>query len=224
MVIYADTEEALGPLAAAIPAILVLLGGQQADAVTETIDGIKVRSLEAKASPLGAAIHFAQLGTGLAIGSDRKAIAACLRADPARGIGSALEVGNAVKAAGKSSFAGVFNWVDALLPPAPAKQNIAPPPVSGPRPIRADGEPIETPAMPLVPREVLAALQGLPPLVVSIGREKDELRFEFRQRDPHCLRAKAVESWFQWLATSRREFYGNAQAVETDVAPLILPK
>jgi hypothetical protein len=55
----------------------------------------------------------------------------------------------------------------------------------------------------------------LPPLVVSIGREKDELRFELRQRDPRCVRAKAIESWFQWMASSRREFYGNPQPVDS---------
>src|SRR5207302_999732 len=60
--------------------------------------------------------------------------------------------------------------------------------------------PVAVAPMRLPPREMLNQLQGLPPLVATISREGDELRFEFKQVDPRNLRGKAINSWFEWFA------------------------
>ena len=46
---------------------------RKADAITETIDGVRIRSLGAKLS--GSSVHYGQHGSTFAAGSDRKAVA-----------------------------------------------------------------------------------------------------------------------------------------------------
>jgi hypothetical protein len=222
VIIHADDAEDLPALEAAIPKVLELLGGNKADAVTETIDGIKVRSLEAKASPLGAPIHYAQLGAKLAIGPDRRAVAASLRADPALSMALKPEVVEAVKSAGGPAFVAVLNGAGLLTPPAPKQRNEPPPPPNGPRPARPNGNMPETSAAPnwaaYLPKEAVAVLNGLPPLVLAVKRDKNELRFELIQRDPNRWRVKAVEQLFEVLMERNREAF----ATEID-GPIVFP-
>ena len=66
---------------AATPALLELLGCDRGNALVESISGVAIRSLEAKSSPTGVPLHFGRRDKTLAIGLDRKFVAACLAAD-----------------------------------------------------------------------------------------------------------------------------------------------
>lgn len=207
-VMHAETAEALESLENSIPVILELFGGQKADPVTETIDGVKIRSLEAKASPMGMALHYARREKLLAVGADRRFLAACVLADPASSLAAVPEVGETLKSDGKPSLLAAWNWSATLLPAKPDKPNAkkAPSPLETDGLIGRDGRP----AQPSVPFEVFEGLRGLPPLIVTLSSQADELRLELRQRDPRGLRAAAIYRWFDAYVKSRNNMNGTA--------------
>ena len=206
-ILHADTSEALESLEAAVPAVLELLGGKKADPVTETIDGVKVRTLEPKASPMGSALHYARREKLLAIGVDRRFVAACMTADPARSLAAVPDVNEMLKSAGKVSLLGAWNWSATLLPAKSEKAGPKNPPP--PFPIDGPFEPEGRPAPPALPLEVFESLRGLPPLVITLSSQDDELRLELRQRDPRGLRIAAIYRWFEWYVKTRPMMYGQ---------------
>jgi hypothetical protein len=215
LLVHADSTAVLAALEAAMPAVFEMLGAAKGDAVTETIDSANVRTLEAKASPTGTQIHYAQHGSALAIGTDRKLLAACLVAAAAKSYASVDEVAEPFKSSDARAAVAIINWPELLGRGEPDK-------AVAKRPIW-DGTSSTIPFDALVapgtyvggrgswrevPRDVLKQFTGLPPLVVTLGRQGDELRFELHQRDPKSIRAKAIDRWFDWyIRSAPRGFY-----------------
>ena len=227
ILVHAETNEALETIEAAIPAVLEMLSGTKSDPVTETIDGIKIRSLEGKASPMGQQVHYARKGNALCIGHDRKFLADGLRADPATSIASINELIPTLKGIEKASAVGVWNWVDTLRPPTPPKQTANDRPRQGStQPVIIDGpafghRPEMRGASRLPPRELLNLLQGLPPMLVTFGRDGDELRLELKQIDPRGLRAKAIDRWLEWFGRSSSGGYNRGGIIYDESIDLV---
>jgi hypothetical protein len=57
--------------------------------------------------------------------------------------------------------------------------------------------------LPGLPVDALQALQALPPLLVALSYQNNELRLELRQRDPQRLRAVAIERCLTWYVKTR---------------------
>jgi hypothetical protein len=212
LIVRAESAESLELLEAALPAFLEILSSHKADPVTETIEGVKVHSLDAKTSPLAATLHYARRDRVLAIGVDRRFVAACVTADPARSLAKAPEIADMFNAANKPVLLGAWNWSATLAPRktenANAKKSTLP---QAPEGIAVNGQ--RPPSLPVV---ALQALQALPPLLVAVSYQNNELCLELRQRDPQRLRAGAIERCLTWYVKTRpinlyngRPFDGN---------------
>ncbi len=220
LIVRAQTAESLEVLEAALPAILEILGGPKAEPVTETIDGVKVRSLDAKGSPLGAVIHYARRDRLLAVGVDKRFAAVCVAADPARSLAKVPEVGDMFNGANKPTLLSAWN-LGAMLAPrktaSPTAKKSGPTPVPPETAVNGNGQPL-----PGLPVDALEALQALPPLLVAISSRNNELRLELRQRDPQRLRAAAIERYLTWYVKTRSlNLYGGRQIEGIDIDGLI---
>jgi hypothetical protein len=209
LLVHADSTAVLAALEAAMPAVFEMLGAAKGDAVTETIDSANVRTLEAKASPTGTQIHYARHDNSFAIGTDRKLLAACLVANTAKSYSSVEEVAEPFRSADARAAVAIINWPELLGRGEPDKAVARRPIWDG----TSGTIPFDALAVPgpftggrgswrEVPREVLNQLTGLPPLVVTLGRQGDELRLDVAQRDPKSIRAKAIDRWFDWYIRS----------------------
>lgn len=218
--LHSVSAEALDALEAAIPAILELLGGEKADAVTETIDGVKLRSLEAKASPMGQPIHYARGKQTLAIGTDRKFLVAGVLGNKAD-----AEFAEAMKPATPSALVGWWNWPEMYRPPVIAKGKVeTPPPPPQFRGIDSPYAIASSPGPLLPPTSLLGNLKGLPPLVMTLGADKNEIRVAIRQTDPNKLRAKAIDAWFEWFVrSSSGGIYRSYPTIPDFDGPLLIP-
>jgi hypothetical protein len=200
LMLHSDDANVLEKIAAAIPAILELLGGAKADAIVETINGVKIRSLEARASPTGQSFHYGWHGNALAVGTDRKAIADALQSQAnSNGITASKELK-------KPAMVCVWNWVDSIRGTTPARKLD-----SGPRRGTAYGQfpQSASPYSPYFPsemrpnafrltREALDQYEGLPPLVLAISRHGNALLIDIQQTDPRRIRTKGISHLFEW--------------------------
>ena len=206
VLLHGETAEALEPIETALPAFLALLNDAKADAVTETIDGIKIKALESKATALGVPIHFGRHDRTLAIGTNGKFIAACLLADPVQSTVSQSAISAAIEAADKPAVVGIWDWADSMRPLFLEKKTS----IDRQRPhlvtewSKGPNFPITrfvTPNSPTgIPRELLDAFRGSPPIVATLGRQKTELRFALDQRFSKEVRVKAIDRGFEWYA------------------------
>jgi hypothetical protein len=217
LIVHADSSEALEALEASIPALLELLGGVKADPVTETVASTKIRTLEAKASPLGTTVHYARRGNGFAIGTDRKFVAACLSIEP-------LRKTTPINAdSDRPAVVAAWNWPGtiAALGASATKESDRAAAIPG-RFGRTGRFPTGS-SESLLPRELLDQLQGLPPMALSLGRQGDALVLELRQSDPKGVRIKAVNRWFEAYASdSGRNGYRYRSRPVEDFAPDIV--
>lgn len=84
LVLHAEDAATAGAWEGFIPQLVGdLAGGAAAQASSETIGGVKVLSLPGAGLPFNAPVHYARSGTALAIGLDRKHVAAAVKADAA---------------------------------------------------------------------------------------------------------------------------------------------
>jgi hypothetical protein len=226
VLLHAATSEAPEAIEDALPALFELFGGGRADSVTETIAGVRVRSFEAKATPLGVPVHFGRRGKVCGLGFDRKLLASSLKSETA----ITSEVADWLKKTGGAPAVGVWTWADSLRTLNPEALLVRQHPLWTPSDLRLeiDGPmsyPVSPYGPPLAAGDLLDDLCGLPPALVSFGRKGDELRFEVRQRDPKGVRTKTIDRWFDWY--QRRlsgEFMGGPQSFPIDELPnLIVP-
>ena len=228
LLVYSDDADALSRLHAAIPAILELLGGVKADAVTETIDGVRIRTLEAKASPMGQPIHFGRTDKALAIGTDRRGLADLLRNPTERR--QSPEIASVLKSFDKPAMVCVWNWAESIRGPVPLKKESL-----GPRSgvvfgsIRSDWSPSHPgsfrPESVRVPKEAFERFDGMPPLVVALSRQGNEMLLDIQQVDPKRMRIKGVNHLFEWFVQSRVNRYdGSYPIINSFEGPIgILP-
>ena len=195
------TPEAAETLLAAIPAILEAIGSEKPELIAETIEGVKVQTIGAKASRLGVPFHFARHGRDLALGTDRQFLALCLKADPAKSVASLKDVSEHLKSAENSALVGTWRWPEIMHPPKTDASGgfwkpFTQPVYDGPSELslRILGQPYMT------LREIVVPLVEMPPLFVSLARQGDELRFVFDQRDPTKARVKLFQRYLEFLS------------------------
>ncbi len=230
LLVYSDDGVVLGKIEAAVPTILHLLGSAGSDPVTETIRGVKVRSLDARSSPLGRPIHYGIHRNALAIGTDRKETADMLlslgeqRATP--------EMAALLKNLDKPALASVWNWVDSARGPKPAKAEI-----SSPRsgigygripPHWSPSSPYEfQPGPNRFPKEGFARFEGLPPLVLALSSRERELLIDFQQIAPKAVRTKAINYLFDWFGQASANWHptgiGSTFDGPIDIQPALPP-
>jgi hypothetical protein len=224
VLLHTATSEAPEAIEAALPALFELLGGGRADSVMETIDGVRVRSFEARATPLGVPVHFGRRGKVCGLGFDRKLLAASLKSETA----ITGEVADWLKKTGGAPAVGAWTWAESLRTLNPEALLARQRPLWTPSDLRLEidgpvGYPVSPYGPPLAAADLLDDLRGLPPALVSFGRKGDELRFELRQRDPKGTRVKAIDrglDWYQrWLSTE----YIPGSVVPIEDVPLIVP-
>jgi hypothetical protein len=66
-------------------------------------------------------------------------------------------------------------------------------------------------------------LQALPPLLVAVSYQNNELRLELRQRDPQRLRAAAIEQCLTWYVKTRPINLYNRQPFDVPDIDGIVP-
>lgn len=225
IVVHSGDPATLVKLEAAIPQMLVALGGIKSDPISEVIDGVKIRSLEARTSPLKRPIHYGRHGTSLAIGLDRKALAELLRSQPDSGIVPAL------KQLDKPGMVCVWNWVETTRGPLPGKRNesgprqgVTFPPTASPYAYHPG---MNRPGAIRLTPEAVETLNGLPPLLVSLSRRGNELLLNIEQSDPNRNRTKGLTRLFGWFvhASSNSNNTGGYSTFDGPLSeqPLLLP-
>ena len=205
ILIHGDSAETTDALAAAFPKILEIFGGSKGDAVTETIDGVRISTLESKASPLGKPNLFGRYDNTLGVGVDRKSLAACLAATVGGSTAADSNIGAAFKAADRSSVVGVWKWSEAAKALATQK---TPGRSSNRRSYMCelgDGSFAMSRArtdidLISLARSLLDDLQELPPMVGGLSRSGNELRLVLNQRDPKRARVKVIKHWLDWYS------------------------
>jgi hypothetical protein len=224
LVVYADDPGVLEKLESTIPAVLELLGGVKADPITETINGIRIHSLEAKASPTGQPIHYARHGNALAVGLDRTSLADLMR--PPASTGSWL------KHLDQPGMVCVWNWVETRRGPISTRKTDASPRrgvAYGQLPQSASPYyPGMRPANALrLPVEAFDQFDGLPPLVMALSRRDGNLLIDIKQADPKRVRTKGISQLFEWFvgAVPSELNYGGYGAFDRPihVQPLLPP-
>lgn len=204
LLVHAE-EAALDKLEAAIPTVLEILSGFKADPVAETIDGVRIRSLEAKASPLGRTIHYGRHAGAIGVGTDRKTLAHLL-VTPSR-------PNPLLQHLDQPAIVCVWNWVETMR----GSQTSSGKKDAGPRGgVILGGYPQSGPYYPGMPNrplrltpDALTGLEGLPPLVMSLARRDDQLVIDIRQSDPKGIRAKGISRLFEWFGRTASNWGGH---------------
>ena len=222
LLLYSD-DDALALIETALPGILELTGGHKVEVLTETVDGVKVRSLEAKASGLDMPIQFARGNGCLAIGVHASRVSTWVAA-PVSGtkvdwLPDDLNL----------PMLTAINWGHLLVAERkereqvpPRKRDVDEPlievPIRGRR-----GEPAPPPEM---PGELVAKLRQMPPLVVGLRGEPGQLVFVARQSLPVAVRTAMLDAGLEWMIHNSVRTMGSRRAVfeeQEAVAPILLP-
>jgi hypothetical protein len=195
-------EKSVAPL---ISAIL----GDTIEPVTETIQGVKVRSLPAASFPWKAPLHYGRSGTTLTLGADRKLVAASLLGKVGDSLAANPVVAESLQGT-KAAGLGVWRW-GTLLPEVlsnmgherkwgPNGQQIAPDPAKV-------QEKIEK-----LRKAHAELIQKLPPLVVAIGRRENQFTVTVQQRHPAGTPGKLIEGLFNAVMSSATNIFENLNA------------
>lgn len=226
ILLHTQDGAALEKLEGAVPSILELLGGAKADAVTETVNGVRVRTLEAKASPFGHPVHYARNGSTFALGTNHNEIARLLH--PANAIASFDNID-----LNRPAAICVWNWVETTRGPVPAKK-VDNSPRRGETPIRVSPYASYSPYAPApgtfrLPPETLDRFDGMPPLVIALSRRGNELHLEAVQADPKRVRVKGINHLFEWFVQASTNgrfgsgYINDGTGSSIDILPLIPP-
>ncbi|MBA4064189.1 MAG: hypothetical protein C0501_10835 [Isosphaera sp.] len=167
---------------------------------TEVVGGVKVFSVSAAGLPPNAPVHYARKGSVLAVGLDRKVVAAAVAADPAASVAGGDRA--VAPPAGAAAFgvvslgrvaAGVFDPPPAAGPVVPRDEPI----------ILRNGNPLPESFRDEVKKAragFAAAVGGLPPATVAATRAGAEVRLEVFQPGVQNGGLKAVvDAGAVWL-------------------------
>lgn len=209
LIIRADAPAAES-LEKLFPALVSLVTGEPADAVTETVDGQVIRSLPANATPWGGSLRFGRRDGMLVFGPDSDVVLSLLKTEQ-----NSVEMGPAV----------VANWRWSAMLPDVLAETFGPPseeePVveeffpfggfGGIFPIFGGEEEAEMPSEegsePESIRELRAVLPEVPPLELSLSRDAEALRIQIRQPELSKVSPRLVDGWVEWKR--QQDLYSN---------------
>lgn len=184
LVLHASDAAAATAWEAFVPKLLGELAGAATppQSSSETISGVKVLTVSGAGLRWNAPVHYAREGAIVAIGLDRKFVAAAVRASPATSVvggnKSVSPGGDPVAIFGVISLGEV---IPALLERAPGGGEVVP--VEGPQ-VLPNGQPIPESMLEELKKarkELVAAMATLSPATVSARRAANELRIELYQ-------------------------------------------
>lgn len=194
-------EQLIAPLIGA-------LMGEDVQPVTETIQGVKVRSLPGSKLPWKAALHYGRRGETLVLGADRKLVAAALLAKPGDGPAAHAAIAAALAEHDGAAALGLWRW-STMLPEALAAFSN--------QPRWANGQQVQPQPSELRERveklrkQHAALIDQLPPLVVSLAQEDGATVVRLRQRTPAESRSKIIESVLDAIMGGATNIFDNAQ-------------
>jgi hypothetical protein len=197
------------------PLISAILGDMEP--VTETIQGVKVRSLPAAGFPWKAPLHYGRNGTTLTLGSDRKLVAASLWGKIGDSLAGDPKVAEALQG-NAAAGVGVWRW-GTMLPEALA--NMGHERKWGPngQPIPPDASKVHEKVEKL--RKTHAELIGkLPPLVISVARQDDRFTVGVQQRHPAGTPGKLIEGLFDAVMSSATNIFDTIPAPAPPAPPI----
>jgi hypothetical protein len=212
LVLHTESPDVAAAWEDFLPKLIGDLGGAAPpQPASETVSGVKVLSLAGTGLPWKAAVHYARKDGVIAIGLDRKLVAAAALADPngsvVGGNAGVVPAGEAPVLLGRVGLGGVVRGLTESPPPDGPVVPVTPVgPGSGPRPpgFRPGGP---GPAAPTKQKEeeakalaeVLKAFDGLPPVTVTARRAGAELRVELWQPKVQGGIAPVVSAGVGWV-------------------------
>lgn len=193
-----------------LPKLIGFLAGAETppQPASESVNGVKVFSLPGSGLPTQAPVHYARSGAAVAIGLDRKVVAAGVVADSAAAITSGPD-GVSLPSEPVSGFGTLTlrPLLAALLDQPPVKGPVVPVDRGGNPGTLPNGQPIPAKWVEEGKKaqgEFLAALDSLAGSTLQVRREGSELRLEWYQPKLHNGGLKAViEAGATWLDKTR---------------------
>jgi hypothetical protein len=163
-----------------VPSLLSAVMDDLLDPVSQTIEGIKIRSLPAGKFPWKSPLHYGRSGTTLAFGLDRNLLATSLSGKIGSSAISEPKFAETVKEHDHSAGLGFWRWAD-LLPRAivesttqrrwgPNGQPLAPDPAAQ----REKEEKLR--------KTMVGLIRDMPPLVFSLDRDGRQITLNLQQR------------------------------------------
>jgi hypothetical protein len=204
LVLHADEAEAAAGWEQFLPKLFAeLAGGKDAPQPSaETVGGVKVFSLPAAGLPWNAPVHFARKGNAVAVGLDRKVVAAAVTAGPADAVtGGDKGVSLPAEPAAVVGLVSLGQVVARLTDRPPAEGPVVP--VEDDIPNLPNGNPVPEALIEAAKkgrRDFVTALGGLAPATVSVRRTGNELRLDVFQPGLQNGGLKAVlDAAANWL-------------------------
>lgn len=200
-VVHAEDVAAATALEELVPKLVAEIAGEKAPAQpsSETVEGVKVLSLAGTGLPWKAAVHYARKDTVLVWGLDRKLVAAALAASaadsvvgdknvafpPGAALAGTLNLGSLLAALDEKPVA-----QGAVRPVEPATRGG--PPGTAPSPFQKEAEAARA--------AFLGALGELPPAVVAVRRDREQLKFEvFQPKVTNGGLKSVIETGLDWF-------------------------
>ena len=182
VVLHTDTPEVAAAWEAFLPKLLGdLAGANPTEPSSEAVGGVKVLSLPGTGLPWKAAVHYARKDTVIAVGLDRKVVAAALLADPAASVAADQSVSST------GAFLGTVNLGVLVRSAFESPKHEGPvKPVKPSGPPRNGGESLVPPEHQDKDEEqawegFLKSFDSLPPAVLTARRTGTEVRIELWQ-------------------------------------------
>ena len=183
LVLHLDDAAAAGAWEEFLPKLVGNIAGESASQPSsETVGGVKVLSLSGTGLPWKSAVHYARRDNVLAIGQDRKLVAAAVVPDAAASVAGGDKP--LVVPAGDYALLGTMNLAR-CLPRSISRRPAGRRPLEPPQRFRRGDDSIPQDELLKEADKARAAFLGafgeLPSAVVTVRRTGDELRFEVFQ-------------------------------------------
>ncbi len=189
-----ESPESVEPFEDSLPALLQFYGKERATPITETINGIPVRSIEATGSPFGPTLHFAKQKNAFAVGGNRSFVASCLQTQQPSAAKSTSELHQLPGLA-------VLNWQGLILPARDKLKTVETRKPLSYRDLGGNGKRQEMSDF-IFATELAQPFTSMPPLTARFGRMKNELQIEIKQSDPKQMRSQIINKWFETFTMS----------------------
>jgi len=201
LLVLAEDDTALSAIEAAIPAVLEANGGQKTEPLTETVEGIKIRSLDKSATGMNVPMHYGRKPGCLAIGSDRKQLATILNRES-----KPSPIARDIEKYPQPGLLAALHWSTLL----PAEM---PPPKKAPaaRPDLRQSPPVEMSA------ELRKSIHDLPPLLLVLRRDRQDLHVAIRQPLPAEARIALLNGGFDLVVRNAARTIQRSREFDTPI-------
>lgn len=199
IILNATSDTAAKDLEEAAPKLLALFGKEESVSPSrETIEGKRISSLPGEGFPWGATLHFGRQGTAVVFGTDRKAVVASLTAmEKKAGLFGEPKFAESLKKFDGPIILGTWSLGESIVQALdwersmkPAQAKMPAPPGGAPVPAPKPGEKDDSDEKYI--KDLLKAVEPLPPATIAVMRKKDTLSLEIRQSNLKSVSAKLI--------------------------------